>query len=84
MRALTSSYAGRKAEKETVQTAVDRTYQRSCKNEWPYPTANLCMALKLAGVDMNSKDAYLKWLSTMQQLSQLYVKQLRLNLLNQN
>ena len=29
MRALTSSYAGRKAEKETVQTAVDHPYQRS-------------------------------------------------------
>ncbi len=36
MRALTSSYAGRKqkTEKETVQTAVDRTYQRCSKNEW--------------------------------------------------
>ena len=31
MRALTSSYA--LAEKETVQTALDRSYQRSSKNE---------------------------------------------------
>ena len=36
MRALTSSYAGRKAEKASVQTAVDRTYQRCCKNEWTF------------------------------------------------
>ncbi len=48
MRALTSSYAGRKqkkrqfrqlwiarkkAEETSVQTALDRTYQRCCKNE---------------------------------------------------
>ncbi len=29
MRALTSAYAGRKQRKTTVQTAVDRSYQRS-------------------------------------------------------
>ena len=34
MRALTSSYAGRKAEKNrSVPSAVDRSYQRSSKNE---------------------------------------------------
>lgn len=33
MRALTSSYAGRKREKASVQTAVDRSYQRSSQNE---------------------------------------------------
>ena len=33
MRALTSSYAGRKRE-ETVQTAVDRSYQRSSSYQW--------------------------------------------------
>ena len=32
MRALTSSYAGRK-EKETVPSVMDRSYQRSSKNE---------------------------------------------------
>ena len=40
MRALTSSYAGRKQRKTTVQTALDRKNQRSCKNERSYPTAN--------------------------------------------
>ena len=33
MRALTSSYAGRKEEKETVPSVMDRSYQRSSKNE---------------------------------------------------
>ena len=33
MRALTSSYAGRK-EKETVPSVMDRSYQCSSKNEW--------------------------------------------------
>lgn len=33
MRALASSYAGRKQKKTSVQTALDRTYQRCCKNE---------------------------------------------------
>ena len=33
MRALTSAYAGRKQKKETVQTVMDRTYQRCSKNE---------------------------------------------------
>ncbi len=33
MRALTSSYAGRKQKKTSVQTALDRSYQRSSKNE---------------------------------------------------
>lgn len=33
MRALTSSYAGRKTEKTSVPSAVDRSYQRSSKNE---------------------------------------------------
>ena len=33
MRALTSSYAGRKQKKRTVPSAVDRSYQRSSKNE---------------------------------------------------
>ena len=32
MRALTSSYAGRK-QRKSVQTALDRKNQRSCKNE---------------------------------------------------
>ena len=32
MRALTSSYAGRKEKKRP--SVMDRTYQRSCKNEW--------------------------------------------------
>ena len=35
MRALTSSYAGRKAEKETVPSAVDRSYQRSSTYQRP-------------------------------------------------
>ena len=33
MRALASSYAGRKQKKTSVQTALDRSYQRSSKNE---------------------------------------------------
>ncbi len=33
MRALTSSYAGRKREKTSGQTVMDRTYQRCYKNE---------------------------------------------------
>ena len=33
MRALTSSYAGRKQRKTSVQTVMDRTYQRCYKNE---------------------------------------------------
>ena len=33
MRALTSSYAGRKQKKASVQTALDRSYQRCSKNE---------------------------------------------------
>ena len=33
MRALTSSYAGRKQKKTSVQTVMDRTYQRCYKNE---------------------------------------------------
>ena len=39
MRALTSAYAGQKAEETSVQTALDRTYQCSSKNERTYPTA---------------------------------------------
>ena len=31
MRALTSSFAGRKEREETVQTSLDRSYQRSSK-----------------------------------------------------
>ena len=42
MRALTSCLRRKKREKETVQTAMDRSYQRSSKNEWIYLTANLC------------------------------------------
>ena len=33
MRALTSSYAGRKQRKRQFRTALDRKNQRSCKNE---------------------------------------------------
>ncbi len=33
MRALTSAYAGRKTEKETVQTALDRSYQCCSQTE---------------------------------------------------
>ena len=34
MRALTSSYAGRRREEASVQTALDCTYQCCCKTEW--------------------------------------------------
>ena len=44
MRALTSSYAGRKAEKASDETALDRSYQCSSKNERSYLTANSCTA----------------------------------------
>ena len=40
MRALASSYAGRKQKKTSVQTALDRSYQRSCKNEWTFLQQN--------------------------------------------
>ena len=36
MRALTSAYAGRKQEKTSDASALDRSYQRSCKNEWSF------------------------------------------------
>ena len=36
MRALTSAYAGRKQRKRQMQTAVDRSYQCSSKNEWSF------------------------------------------------
>ena len=36
MRALTSSYAGRKQRKRQMQTAMDCSYQRSSKNEWTF------------------------------------------------
>ena len=42
MRALTSAYAGRKAAQTSDETALDCTYQCSCKNEWICLTANLC------------------------------------------
>ncbi len=44
MRALTSAYAGRKAEETSVPSAVDRTYQRSGKNQRPVLQQSLCMA----------------------------------------
>ena len=34
MRALTSSYAGRKERKRQMRQLMDRSYQRSCKNQW--------------------------------------------------
>ena len=55
MRALTSAYAGRKQRKRQMQSALDRSYQRSSKNEWTYPTARLMHGLKVAGVDINRK-----------------------------
>ena len=36
MRALTSSYAGRKQRKRQMQSALDRSYQRSSKNQWSF------------------------------------------------
>ena len=36
MRALTSAYAGRKRAQTPDETALDRTYQCSCKNEWSF------------------------------------------------
>ena len=36
MRALTSSYAGRKQKKETVQTVMDCKNQCCCKNQWTF------------------------------------------------
>ena len=39
MRALTSSYAGRKQKKRQFRQSVDRSYQRCSKNERTYPTA---------------------------------------------
>jgi ribosomal protein L20 len=44
MRALTSSYAGRKQRKASVPSAVDRSYQRCCKNERPFLQQASCMA----------------------------------------
>ena len=36
MRALTSSYAGRKQRKRQFRQALDRSYQCSSKNEWTF------------------------------------------------
>ena len=36
MRALTSSYAGRKQRKRQMRQALDRSYQRSSKNQWSF------------------------------------------------
>ena len=39
MRALNKFLRRQKTEKTSVQTALDCTYQRCCKNERTYPTA---------------------------------------------
>ncbi len=36
MRALETSYTGRKQRKKTVQTALDRSYQRSSPHQWTF------------------------------------------------
>ena len=43
MRALKSSYAGRKERKRTVQTALDRPYHAAARIN-DFPTASLCTA----------------------------------------
>ena len=54
MRALTSSYAGRKERKRQFQTAVDCPYQRGCRiNGLSY--SKFMYGLKQAGVEMNRK-----------------------------
>ncbi len=57
MRALTSSYAGRKQKKTSVQTVMDRTYQRCCKNERTF-LQQIHVRLKVSRCRHQQKDAF--------------------------
>ena len=54
MRALATSYAGRKQRKRQMRQALDCAYQCSSKNE-RLSYSRLMHGLKVAGVDMNRK-----------------------------
>ena len=54
MRALTSSYAGRKERKRQFRQLWIRSYQRSSSYEWSF-LQQIMYGLKLAGVEMNRK-----------------------------